>query len=151
MPDTPFRFVSPQGICPPFGNYSPGVLVPAEAGWLFTSGQLGASKDGAIPADVQAQAELCFHNVGAILEGAGMTFANVVRINAYVTRREDFQYYMQVRDRYVSNPPPASTLMIVTGFTRPEMLVEVEVIAALSVSKRSRPGAPQPRAGAPKA
>ena len=146
MPDRPFQFISPEGICPPFGNYSPGVLVSAENSWLFTSGQLGSSKDGAIPQDVESQTELCFANLAAILESAGMTFANVVRINAYVTRREDFQVYMQVRDRYVSNPPPASTLVIVTGFTRPEMLVEVELVAALSVSKRARPGAPRPRA-----
>jgi enamine deaminase RidA (YjgF/YER057c/UK114 family) len=38
--------------------------------------------------------------------------------------------YMKVRDRHVGNPPPASTLMIVAGFTRPEFLVEVEAIAA---------------------
>ena len=37
---------------------------------------------------------------------------------------------MAVRDRYVANPPPASTLVIVSGFTRPEFLVEVEVVAA---------------------
>ena len=34
--------------------------------------------------------------------------------------------YMEVRDRFVADPPPASTLMIVSGFTRPEFLVEVE-------------------------
>jgi enamine deaminase RidA (YjgF/YER057c/UK114 family) len=38
--------------------------------------------------------------------------------------------YMAVRDRYVTLPPPASTLMIVSGFTRPEFKVEVEAIAA---------------------
>jgi enamine deaminase RidA (YjgF/YER057c/UK114 family) len=38
--------------------------------------------------------------------------------------------YMAVRDRYVTQPPPASTLMIVSGFTRPEFKVEVEAIAA---------------------
>jgi len=35
-----------------------------------------------------------------------------------------------VRDRLVADPPPASTLMIVSGFTRPEFKVEIEVIAA---------------------
>ncbi len=37
---------------------------------------------------------------------------------------------MAVRDRFVLSPPPASTLMIVSGFTRPEFKVEVEAIAA---------------------
>jgi len=38
--------------------------------------------------------------------------------------------YMRVRDRFVGDPPPASTLMIVSGFSRPEFVVEVETIAA---------------------
>jgi enamine deaminase RidA (YjgF/YER057c/UK114 family) len=37
---------------------------------------------------------------------------------------------MLVRDRFVPEPPPASTLVIVAGFTRPEFLVEVEATAA---------------------
>jgi enamine deaminase RidA (YjgF/YER057c/UK114 family) len=37
---------------------------------------------------------------------------------------------MAVRDRHVGDPPPASTLLIVSGFTRPEFVVEVEAIAA---------------------
>jgi enamine deaminase RidA (YjgF/YER057c/UK114 family) len=37
---------------------------------------------------------------------------------------------MAVRDRLVADPPPASTLMVVSGVTRPEFKVEIEVIAA---------------------
>ena len=44
--------------------------------------------------------------------------------------REHLKGYMSVRDLYIADPPPASTLMIVSGFSRPEFLVEVEVIAA---------------------
>lgn len=59
-----------------------------------------------------------------------MSFTDLVRINAYVTDRAHMGAYMAVRDRYVALPPPASTLMIVSGFTRPEFKVEVEAIAA---------------------
>ena len=59
-----------------------------------------------------------------------MSSADIVRINAYVTDRAYMAPYMAVRDRYVALPPPASTLMIVSGFTRPEFKVEVEAIAA---------------------
>ena len=83
-----------------------------------------------LPPTVAGQAEVCFQNIGAILAEAGLTFADIVRINAYVTAREHMKDYMAVRDRFVSDPPPASTLMIVAGFTRPEFLVEVEVTAA---------------------
>jgi enamine deaminase RidA (YjgF/YER057c/UK114 family) len=37
---------------------------------------------------------------------------------------------MKVRDQFVSDPPPASTLMIVKGFARPEFKVEIEAVAA---------------------
>jgi enamine deaminase RidA (YjgF/YER057c/UK114 family) len=59
-----------------------------------------------------------------------MSFADIVRINAYVTDRAHMAAYMAVRDRYVARPAPASTLVIVTGFTRPEFKVEVEAMAA---------------------
>jgi enamine deaminase RidA (YjgF/YER057c/UK114 family) len=83
-----------------------------------------------VPADVEAQAELCFANIAAILGEAGLTLADIIRINAYVTAREHLKGYMAVRDRVVETPPPASTLMIVSGFARPEFLVEIEVVAA---------------------
>jgi enamine deaminase RidA (YjgF/YER057c/UK114 family) len=96
---------------------------------VFCSGQLGIAPDDIVPGGVSAQAERCFENIKAILAEAGLGLENIVRINAFVTRREDMKEYMAVRDRYVSDPPPASTLVIVSGFTRPEFLVEVEVTA----------------------
>ena len=75
---------------------------------------------------------LCFEAIGACLAEANMSFADIVRINAYVTDRAHMGPYMAVRDRYAALPPPASTLMIVSGFTRPEFKVEVEVMAAKS-------------------
>jgi 2-iminobutanoate/2-iminopropanoate deaminase len=97
---------------------------------VFTSGQLGVGPDELVPADCEAQSELCFANIAAILAEDGMTLANVVRLNAYVTSREHMQGYMRTRDRQFPGMPPASTLMIVSGFSRPEFLVEVEAIAA---------------------
>lgn len=137
MASPPFTVVVPETIHPPFGNYSHGVRVQGDVEWLVTSGQLGISKEGAIPEDVEAQAELCFRNVGAILAAAGMSFADVVRLCAYVTRREDFPIYMRVRDRFVQQPAPASTLLVVVGFTRPEMLVELEATAVRSSARHA--------------
>jgi enamine deaminase RidA (YjgF/YER057c/UK114 family) len=122
--------ITPAGIRPPFARYSHAVEVPAGCRVLFCSGQLGIAADDAVPEGVEAQAELCFRGIAAILAAAGMTMADLVRINAYVSGREHLAGYMRVRDRFVADPPPASTLMIVSGFARPEFLVEVEVVAA---------------------
>ncbi len=120
----------PASIAAPFARYSHGVAVPAGSRLVYCSGQLGMAADGTIPDGVETQAELCFANLAAILGAAGMTLADVVRLNAFVTGREHMAGYMRVRDRHVADPPPASTLMIVGGFTRPEFLVEVEAVAA---------------------
>lgn len=130
MSDAGRKAINPSTVRPPFGRYSHGLLVPEGASLLVTSGQLGIAADDHVPEGVTAQAELCFEAIRAILAEGGMGFGNVIRLSAFVTRREDFAAYMAVRDRYVSDPLPVSTLIIVTGFTRPEFLVEVEATAA---------------------
>jgi enamine deaminase RidA (YjgF/YER057c/UK114 family) len=122
--------LNPASIRRPFARYSHGIEIGEGSRLVLCSGQLGVAMNEVVPADVEAQAALCFDNIAAILGEAGLTLADIVRINAYVTAREHMAGYMAVRDRYVGEPPPASTLMIVTGFTRPEFLVEVEAIAA---------------------
>jgi enamine deaminase RidA (YjgF/YER057c/UK114 family) len=124
------RNVTPKSIRPPFARYSYGVEIPAGYRILVCSGQLGIDPDDRVPATVEAQTELCFRNVEAVLKDAGLGLSDVVRINAFVTGREHLNGYMAVRDRFIADPPPASTLMIVSGFSRPEFLVEVEIIAA---------------------
>jgi enamine deaminase RidA (YjgF/YER057c/UK114 family) len=124
------RHLVPNAIRAPFARYSHAVEVPPGARWLVCSGQLGIAADDRIPEAVEDQAVLCFEAIGACLAEAGMSFADIVRINAYVTDRAHMAGYMAVRDHYVARPPPASTLVIVTGFTRPEFKVEVEAIAA---------------------
>jgi enamine deaminase RidA (YjgF/YER057c/UK114 family) len=99
---------------------------------VVASGQLALAADGTVPEEATAQAQLCFQNCAAILAEAGMTPADVIRINAYVTDRAHMPGYMAARDAWLAGVTrlPASTLVIVSGFTRPEFLVEVEVTAA---------------------
>ncbi|EJC75381.1 putative translation initiation inhibitor, yjgF family [Rhizobium leguminosarum bv. trifolii WSM2012] len=121
---------NPPSVRRPFGNYNHGLLVPPGASLLVTSGQLGIGLDDEVPEEIGKQAELCFEAIKAILADAEMSFADVIRISGFVTKREDFPAYMAVRDRYTLDPKPVSTLIIVGGFTRPDFLVEVEVTAA---------------------
>jgi 2-iminobutanoate/2-iminopropanoate deaminase len=126
------RRLNPSTIHPPFANYAHGLEVQAEARMVFCSGQLGVGRDGAVPEDVEDQARLCFRAIAAILGEARMSLADVVRLNAYVSAAEHLAGYMKVRDEFVADPPPASTLMIVQGFSRPEFKVEIEAVAAQS-------------------
>jgi len=124
------RSLIPPDIAPPLARYSHGVELPAGARLVFCAGQLGIGPEGETPEDVGEQARLCFRAIARILAEAGMGMADLVRLNAYVTSPDHLQAYMRVRDEFVSSPPPASTLMIVTGFARPQFRIEIEAIAA---------------------
>lgn len=126
------KALTPENVHPPFGRYAHGVEIPA--GWrvVRTSGQLGISRDGTIPQDALEQARICFQSIAEILAEANMSAADVVHVSAYVTSRDYFPPYMQARDDFIGERDslPASTLVIVSGFTREEFKVEVEVTAA---------------------
>ena len=122
------KILTPEGMAPPFARYAHGVEAD---GLILTSGQLALGLDGAVPQGAEAQATLIFSNIDLILAEAGASKADTLRINAYVTDRAHMAGYMAARDIWLADVPhlPVSTLMIVSGFTRPEFLVEIEVMA----------------------
>ncbi|NEQ69288.1 MAG: RidA family protein [Symploca sp. SIO2D2] len=127
------QHLTPETIHPPFANYCHGVVVPEKTRLVFCSGQLGINIEGEIPQDTESQAKLCFESIAAVIKEAGGSLENVVRINAYVTGREHLQPYMKVRDTFFpEKPAPASTLLIVSGFTKEIFKVEIEAIAAIA-------------------
>ncbi len=127
--------LNPKSIAPPFAAYSHGFIVPAGKRLIVTSGQLGLQKDGVTPKGAQAQAAVCFGNIDAILQDAGAAVADVIKLTSYVTDRAHMAGYMAARDAWLGDvaEPPASTLVIVSGFTRPEFVVEIEVMAMVDI------------------
>ena len=137
------RLLNPQAIAPPFARYSHGIEVPPGHRLIVCSGQLGIGADRTVPESVEDQAALCFANIAAILAEGGMTLSDIVRVNAYVSGREHLARYMATRDRvFAELPPPASTLMIVSGFAREDFKVEIEAIAAAPADNRATESAP---------
>jgi len=126
-----FKHHTPSTIRKPFANYAHAVEIPAGMRLIVVSGQLGIAPDDTVPDGAQAQADLCFANIRAVLAEAGAGPEAVVRLNAFVTGREHLAGYMAARDRFVRDPAPASTLVIVSGFAREAFVVEVEALAAV--------------------
>jgi enamine deaminase RidA (YjgF/YER057c/UK114 family) len=128
------RPLNPAAIAPPFARYSHGVELPAGQRIVRTSGQLGLAADGTVPEGSRAQAEVIFGNLDSILAEAGMGRADVFHLSAFVTDRRHMAGYMAARDAWLAEVPgdclPSSTLMIVSGFTREEFVVEIELWAA---------------------
>lgn len=125
------RSLTPQSLRPPFGAYSHGTVIPAGMRLIRTAGQLGILPGDSVPESAFDQAVVCFDAIRAILAEGGMGTGDVAHISAYVTAREYMAEYMRARDAFVGDAErlPSSTLLIVSGFTRPEFKVEVEVEA----------------------
>jgi enamine deaminase RidA (YjgF/YER057c/UK114 family) len=84
--------------------------------------------------DIEAQTVAVFESLKATLASAGATFADLTKITVYATKLEYRATIAQVRSRYIAQPPPASTFIVVQSLADPDFLVEIEGIAALSKS-----------------
>lgn len=124
------RHLSPAGLRPPFGRYHHLVEVTGAKRLVFLSGQLGLMPDGSAPEAVEEQAVLAFKAIDACLETAGLGRQHVVRLNVFLTEAAYREAYMRVRDGWVADPPPASTLLVIKALALPECKVEIEAVAA---------------------
>ncbi len=131
---------NPPAIADPVGTYSHGIEVPPNARWLYVAGQVGVRKDGAVPATVEAQTEIAWQNIVAILAAAGMQVTDLVKITQFLVNLEDFPKYAATRAKFLAGHRPASTGLVIRSLVRPEWLVEVEAVAAKA--------APAPKAAA---
>jgi 2-iminobutanoate/2-iminopropanoate deaminase len=121
---------NPSAVAPPAGRYTHAIGVPANVRWLHVSGQVGVAPDGSTPAGIEAQVENCWKNLLAILEDAGMTLDDVVKVTVFLTRADSIPAFRAARDRIIGDARPASTLVVVSALARPEWLCEVEAVAA---------------------
>ena len=102
---------------------------------VYVSGQVGYA-DGGIPESIEEQADLAFKNLVSELEAAGVTVADVIKINTYIKDldRESAGAVGVAKAKYFTQEnQPASTWVGVTSLIFPQLLVEVEAIAAVEV------------------
>ncbi len=118
------------GVARQIGSYSDSVEVPPGQRWLYTSGTPGLALDGALPTDIAGQAEIAWTHIATMLERAGMTVDDIVKVTQYLLHAEDIRPYAAVRSRYLGAARPASMLLVVPALVHPEFLLEVEIVAA---------------------
>jgi 2-iminobutanoate/2-iminopropanoate deaminase len=123
------EIVQPAGAHRPHGAWSQGVRV---GGLLFVSGQVGEDADGVIthPGDMGAQAAMALENLLRVVEAAGGGRGDVVKVTAYIARREDFPAYDRARREFFGAEFPASTT-VVAALVDPDYLIEIEAVAVL--------------------
>ena len=117
---------APQAI----GPYSQAVRI---GDLLFLSGQIPLDPEtGAlIEGDIATQTRRVFQNLGAILEAAGASFANVARTTVYLADMADFAAMNEVYATVFESPAPARSTVQAAGLPK-NARVEIDVIASLA-------------------
>ena len=127
----PIEHINPATIAPPRG-YS---HVVKAGNTVYIAGQVARDRDGKTVGvgDAKAQAEQVFQNLRAALAAAGGNLSHVVKLNTFMTHREDLAAYREVRAKYLPDDnPPASTLVLCSGLADPDFRIEIEAIAVVS-------------------
>ena len=98
---------------------------------LFTSGQLGIDPaTGELPQDFTAQARQAFENLKAIIEAAGGSMSNVMKITIFLTDMSNFPAVNAVMQEYCQAPYPARSCFAVAALPK-SGAVEVEAIVSI--------------------
>lgn len=99
---------------------------------VFLSGQASIDENGAIvgPGDFDAQLAQTFANIETVLAAAGSDLSKVVKVTIYLTDMANFSKNVEARRRWVTPPYPADTTLEVRALALPELMLEIDVIAA---------------------
>ena len=121
--------IETDGAAAAIGPYSQAVRVGP---LLFVSGQipLDPATGHLVEGDIAVQTDRVMRSIGAILEAAGATFANVVRTTVYLTDLGDFPAMNEVYGTYFLTPAPARSTVQVSGLPKGAR-VEIEVVASV--------------------
>lgn len=103
-------------------------------GTLYVAGQIAKDLQGNLvgPGDIRAQAHQAYVNLKNIMEEAGGSLENIVKMTTYLTHPDYIEPYREVRNTYFSDPMPPNTLVVISSLADPGFLIEVEAMAELN-------------------
>jgi 2-iminobutanoate/2-iminopropanoate deaminase len=121
------RVITTTGAPSAIGPYSQAI----DAGsMVFVAGQIGRDPEsGELPDGIEAQTERAMKNIAAVLDAAGLSWADVAKTTCFLAEITDFDAFNGVYKRFVVDPPPARSTFAVKDLPRAAR-VEIEAIAA---------------------
>ncbi len=109
-------------------QYSPAVTA---GGLVFIAGQIGLRPDGTIPETPKEQIQMAFERIGAILESLGLDFTNLVEMVSYhVNVGDQLADFRAVKEQFIKSDFPAWTILGIAALARPELVIEIKVVAS---------------------
>jgi 2-iminobutanoate/2-iminopropanoate deaminase len=121
---------NPEGLFPPYRNYSHAVEIKGNSSLLIISGLNGYLADGqSMPESFEEQGEIIWQHIGTILKSAGMDYQDIVSVRTYLADPSNDAANVQLRVKYLGNNRPASTV-VCCQLLEKKWKLEVEVMAA---------------------
>ena len=121
------HFAAPAGITTP-----PLSFAARTGDLLFVSGIPGFDENGKLADDFEAQFANVVTNIKRVLDEAGATFRDLVKVNVLLTRASDVAPMNALYASAFGPPPyPARTTCVVQALPNPAMLIEIEAVASL--------------------
>ena len=126
------RISSPHVPEPPPGTFSRAIQVGNQ---LFVAGMTANTPSGIEGGDsMYEQTRAVFRKIQALIEVAGGTMNDVVKMTGFITDIRQREDYLRARQPFFTVDPPASTLVEISALAAPGLLIEVEVLAIIGSS-----------------
>ena len=128
------KVVKSKKVPRPRGPYSPAIV---SGGFVFVAGQaaINPETDEMELRDIQAETRRTLENIKAILEAAGSSLKDVVRVGVFLSDMKNFAAMNEVYKEYFPTDPPARTTV---GVSMPKIKVEIDCIAQVSMSRKRK-------------
>lgn len=130
----PKQEIVSEQLAEPNGHFAQATVAEFRGRMLFISGMTARSAEGGITGvgDITAQTHQVCQNLQAAVEAAGGTLEDIARVDVYVTDIRHFDAIHAVRRQYFTGVAPASTMVEVSKFVKPEYLIEMNAIAVVA-------------------
>jgi 2-iminobutanoate/2-iminopropanoate deaminase len=128
------RSVNPAQIFTSSNRQSHGIVHSARARRLVIGGQFGILPDGSVVEGLEAQFQAAWDNISAILNDAGMSIHNLLRVAVVVTVQGSIHAHRQALENILGGHRPVVSYMEVTALAQPEFLVSIEAEAIVEDS-----------------
>jgi 2-iminobutanoate/2-iminopropanoate deaminase len=130
------------GLAPTVGLYSQAVALPQGTTPLFVAGQLAVDVEGnsLSEGDFEGQVRAVFANLEAVVIGSGGQLSGVMKMTTYLTDADYIARFYDERERlfkdlFPDGVYPGNTLLVVQRLVRPEFLIEIEAVVAISTEE----------------
>jgi 2-iminobutanoate/2-iminopropanoate deaminase len=114
------------------GAFSAGVEAPAGR-TIYVSGQVSMDAEGNVvgEGDIKLQTETVLDHVKTVVEEAGGTMDDIVKVTVFIRDMRLYDEIHEVRRRYFDEPYPASSMVEVSALIDPRLLIEIEAVAVI--------------------